>query len=118
MTENVHRQPEDSRFQSEEARKRSLIQNIERILDTTNQLTLNTRSLSTFANQINEVVDWVRSSNQDYRQGKKAVLANLRSARIELQTACGEFDKRGRSQAFFRAVERGRGSLEDALSAW
>jgi hypothetical protein len=116
VTENANKQ--NRGFQSEEARKRSLIQSIEQTLDTRDQLKLNSISLNTFANQINEVVTWVRNNDGHCRQGKNAVLSNLREARIQIQAACSEFDKNSRSKAFLRTVEQGREFLEKSLTAW
>ncbi len=117
MTENLNEKQSANR-QPERAAKRALIDSIERTLDIADQLQLNGTSLNTFANQINGVIAWLRNDTGNYRQGKEAILTNLRSARKKLQTACGEYAKKERSEKFLTLVEDGRQFLEKALKAW
>lgn|GEM_PF-6162713 len=71
--------------------------------------------------RITGVVTWIRtySKEEDFEAGKKAVLKYLREARIKLNTAFEEYNKKKvRTEKFYRLLEGGGEFLDDALHAW
>lgn len=118
MTEHPGGQPHGESLQFPTLRNagayRRIIEIIEYSLDSNPPGHFTRLALTQLRDEVNNTIVCVRSS-QDHYKSQKIVLENLRKARISLQLAIDEYDKKAK---LYNHIETARQRLEESLCAW